>query len=267
VLCRVWAWLCPGIGVTFVVVVLLGFGSVPTAASGKLNRPVMHEYLMAIYGYEKAVFGKLGVARADYVALAERVGSQCGGVIVGGERQAVGHPLRPVSRRQFDEIRTLREEMYAVLRDTWLGPDRQAAITLATKLRRLRWSMPSMRRRMKVYVDALERRFEQRTPKLCRDMKAWAASGYRTLAPETRAFVREYSPPRRLMIKGNATPKVRRVPCIPFELEAKRYDRPLVRQVCVLEGKVSSSFDGLDVISQRLERELGFPSASASEGK
>jgi hypothetical protein len=204
------------------------------------------------------VFANVGVAKSRYEALASRLGSECPRVIA-GSRVPLGRSKRPGSARKFEQIAALREEVYAALRDALLSPDREASFALAAKLRTLRWNTPTVRRRVNGYAKALEQRFAQPVPNPCLDMKAWAASGYRTLSAATRAFLHEYQPPRRLVITDGSTPTIRHMYTSWLEREAGRYDRVLLVKVRALKRRLASALKSLVIINRHLERILGFP--------
>jgi hypothetical protein len=89
--------------------------------------------------------------------------------------------------------------------------------------------------------------------------REWAASGYRTLSPATEAFVRQYRPPGRLVIRNDSTTTMRRRVPSRLEREAERYDGSLLAKVRVLKRRLASAFGGLVIIRRHLEHVLGFP--------
>jgi hypothetical protein len=230
------------------------FFGVPSATVAQSNRATVRAYLGAIYEYEGVVFANVGESKGNYEILASRVGSECPGVITGSR---IIHRGRSTRLREFKQIGDLREEMYAALRDAMLAPDRQASFALAAKLRMLRWDAPTIRRRVDGYAKALEQRYKQRVPDPCLDMKAWAASGYRTLSTTTKAYLREYKPPQRLVIRSGSAPTIRRMTRL--QREAERYDKSLLIKIRALKRKWALSLGSLAIIDKQLERKLGFP--------
>lgn len=242
------------IGRQATLLVVCAFLAVPSAAIARSNRAAVRAYLGEIYQYEDVVFANVGEGKGNYSALAARLGSECPSVMAGSRT----HRGRSMRLREFEQIGDLREEMYAVLRDALRAPDRRASFALAAKLRMLRWHTPTIRRRVDGYAKALEQRYELRVPNPCRDMKAWAASGYRTLSAATKAFLREYKPPRRLVIRGGSTPTKRRVPLTRLQREAELYDKSVLIEIRVLRRKLASALGSLVIVSGHLERTLGF---------
>jgi hypothetical protein len=59
---------------------------------------------------------------------------------------------------------------------------------------RLQWSNPSLTRSVHAYAGKLRTLSVLRAPDLCRDIRAWAASGYRTLPAATLSFNRAFVP-------------------------------------------------------------------------
>jgi hypothetical protein len=242
---------------TLLVAVLVGL-AVPVNVATRSNREAVRAYLRAIYEYEGVVLSNVGAARNEYRTLALRIGSECPGVI-SGSRVRIVRPTQLRPAQEFRQTAYLREEVYAALRGALLAPDRRASLVLAAKLRMLRWNTPALQRRVNGYAKALEQSLERPVLNPCLDMKAWAASDYRTLSPATEAFVREYRPPGRLVIRNDSTTTMRyRVPSR-LEREAKRYDRSLLAKVRVLKRRLASAFGGLVIIRRHLERMLGFP--------
>ncbi len=232
--------------------------TVPTVAFAASNRPAVRAYLRDVYKYERVVFTKIGLAKADYGLLASRISNECAGVISGSAHQS-GRSTTRWPGREFEQIGDLREEVYAALDDALLAPDRRALFVLVVKLRNLRWDTPSLRRRVDAYATALERRVTQRVPNACSDMRAWAASGYRTLSAASRTFLDEYKPPRRLVIYGGAPPTMRRTPATRLRLESRRYDRPVLVKIRLVRRRIASALNRLVGIDKHWERKLGFP--------
>lgn len=237
--------------------VVCAFLAVPSVAFAQSNQAAVRAYLKAVYEYEGVVLANVGEAKDNYETVASRIGSECPGVIAGSRL----HRGRPTRLREFEQVGALREEMYAALRGALLAPDRQASFALAAKLRALRWDAPTIGRRVDGYAKALEQRYEQPVPNPCLDMKAWAASGYRTLSAETEAFLRAYKPPRRLVIRGGSTPAMRRMSTSRLQREAERYDESLLINIRIFRRNLALSLGSLVVVRTQLERKLGFRDA------
>jgi hypothetical protein len=242
------------IGTYATLLVVCAFLAVPSVSFAQADRAAVRAYLVAISEYEGVVFANVGEAKGNYEALASRIGSECPGVLAGSRI----HRGRSTRLHVFEQLSDLREEMYVALHDALLAPDRQASFALAAKLRMLPWNAPTIRRRVDGYAKALEQRYQQQVPNPCPDMKAWVASGYQTLSSATRIFLRVYKPPRRLVITGGSTPKIRRMSSTRLQREAERYDKSLLIEIRVLKRKLDIAFGSLVVIHRQLERELGF---------
>jgi hypothetical protein len=236
------------------LLVVCAFLAVPSVAVARSNRAAVRAYLRDIYQYENVVFANVGEAKSNYSALVSRLGSECPSVIAGRRT----HRGRSIRLREFEQIGDLREEMYAVLGDALRAPDRRASFALAAKLRMLRWHTPMIRRRVEGYAKELEQRYEQRVPNPCRDMKAWASSGYRTLSAATKAFLREHKPPRRLVIRSGRPLTIRRVSPNPLQREAELYDKSVLIEIRILRRKLAAALGSLVIVRGRLERTLGF---------
>jgi hypothetical protein len=155
---------------------------------------------------------------------------------------------------EFRDVGKLREELTGALRQTLLTPDREAALTFAAKLRTLDWNVPAVRHRARSYAFALEHNANLPVPKPCADANSWAASGYRTLPGSTQAFVREYTPPRRLVIVSDPTPPSREHP----RCTAPRYESGRLRSSKAVERKLVASLGSLAATRRKLEITLGF---------
>jgi hypothetical protein len=95
-------------------------------------------------------------------------------------------------------------------------------------------------------------------------MKAWAASGYWTLSAATKAFLRDYRPPRRLVIRDGSPPTIRRMSTNRLRREAERYDKSVLIEICVVKRRLALALGGLVMVDRQLERKLGFPTLKAS---
>lgn len=242
---------------TLLVAVFAGL-AVPVNAATHSNREAVRAYLRAIYEYEGVVLSNVGTARNEYRTLALRIGSECPGVIAGS--RVVSYVRHGYARAlEFRQTAYLREEVYVALREALLAPDRRASLALAAKLRMLRWNTSALQRRVNGYAKELEQRLERPVLNPCLDMKAWAASDYRTLSPATEAFAREYRPAGGLVIRNDSTTTIRRRVPSRLEREAERYDRSLLAKVRVLKRRLASAFGGLVIIRRHLEHMLGFP--------
>jgi hypothetical protein len=240
------------------LIAVLMLAAVPSSASEGSNRGAIRAYLGAMYEYEEVALANAGEARIGYKALASRIAGECPGVVAGGRTRLRGS-LRVRSVGEFEQLNDLRAEVRAALDDALLAPNRQAALVLAAKLRTLRWSSPSVRRQVNGYVMALERRLEQHVPSPCPQMKAWAASGYRAIPPATAAFLREYEPARRLVIRDGPPPARRHMSISPLQREAERHDRSVLLEIRAAKRRLASALGSLASVSTDLERTLGFP--------
>ncbi len=63
--------------------------------------------------------------------------------------------------------------------------DANATREFARETRGLRWTDPALTKLVHALADVEDAQLEQQMPELCRDARAWAASGYRSLAART----------------------------------------------------------------------------------
>jgi hypothetical protein len=85
----------------------------------------------------------------------------------------------------------LRQEEFEVVAYTLIQPDAAAAVRFAHAIGHLRWHSSRLTKLVHAYAaqDLAELRLA--LPNMCADMRAWVASGYRTLPADTSRFVKE----------------------------------------------------------------------------
>jgi hypothetical protein len=114
-----------------------------------------------------------GVAAAN--GYANAVGRQCPGILDrapmnGAAAQAMGGEVSGAVAVQL------------------LGPARSAMLGFVHTVGGLLWSNPSVARAVGKFAGAVQAYAGLTSPNVCADLRAWAASGYRTVPASTRAF-------------------------------------------------------------------------------
>jgi hypothetical protein len=176
--------------------------SIPRAVAAPVkpaDRAATHAYLLANVALWRAVAASQNEALASTRALAARIGGECPGVLAGAPTgEGIGSPGAPPptsrqigeSNRQREQLGELTQEVEAALGSTASSPARSpAVVAFIAAVRPLRWSKPAITQGVQRYLTLLET--IEPTPHnidVCADMRAWVASGYRTLSPATKAL-------------------------------------------------------------------------------
>jgi hypothetical protein len=235
----------------------------PCAALGSAqDRESTQAYLAASYEYTQATVANLSASKAGFEALAASIGSECAGVLAGA------HDASQRSRsfaRRFGEEQRIREqqfdlqgELYDELWQKWSEPDREASIAFAEKIAKLRWTDVAVDRVVAANVAEIKRRLSASIPSACADMKAWAASGYRTLSAASKVYRREReAQEQQVTIRGGTRIVRLKAPLDPLEREAERYDKPLMLKIEALEREDFDALRGLRPLLQQLKAKLG----------
>jgi hypothetical protein len=238
-------------GVTAAILISVTARSSTVARS---DRATTRAYLNAAIAYDDVVLANAGTSKTRFLALASQVAAECPGVIAGSRAGGT----RPSGGVVFRGVGELREELSGALRETLLTPDRQAALTFAAKLRTLASDTPAIRSRAQSYAFELAHDAKLLVPKPCADMNSWAASGYRTLPGTTQAFVREYLPPRRLVIVATPAPTAQHIASQDVRCTVPRSDGRPLRSMQAVERTLAASLGSLAATRRELESKLGF---------
>ncbi len=200
------------------------------AVSGA-DRAATRAYLQAEYAYERTVQANASASARALEATAHRIGGECPGVLAGAPKRYEGllagveHEPK-LSRRQEgerargqDELQAVLSEIDATLQGASDSPNRVAAARLDAAVAPLRWSNPQLARDVAFQI-ALQESAEPHVEDVCGDLRAWAASGYRTLAPSTRAVrARQAETFSKVLARGLGQE-------VPFETLLRRYEGP-----------------------------------------
>ncbi len=202
-----------GAHLAVLVTSLLATGAA-SAASPHVSRQdaaATRAYLEADYGYVQAEVANLPAARAVFEGLANRIAGECPGVLKGAPA-AFGSPNEgsgpPPSARRYAELRregnqagTLQEELGSALGLAYSQADRQAALVFTGAVTPLSWTDPRVASLVRKRVVEMQERLAQSLPDVCADMRAWVASGYKTLSPTTKEY-RAQQEARRVVAVG-----------------------------------------------------------------
>lgn len=151
-------------------------------------------YLAASYAYWRTVLGDVPATRAAVEGFAGTLRAECAGVLKDASREDFPESstsfARSVgeSKREDEQLSELENELGGAFRSTVEASERAALLTFADTVRPLHWSNPILDQQVSAALANLEERLARPMPSVCADMKAWVASGYRTLPAATKAL-------------------------------------------------------------------------------
>jgi hypothetical protein len=87
----------------------------------------------------------------------------------------------------------LSNEVIGAMSVVFIRADVQVVDGFAETVAHLHWSNQKLTRKIKAYAAKFKVLAALEMPDVCSDVRAWAASGYRTLPPSTTAFDERYS--------------------------------------------------------------------------
>ena len=227
-------------------------------------------YLQADYAYVQANMTSLPTVRVALEGLTNRIAGECPGVMKGAP-SPFGLPNEgsepPPSARRFAELRreedqasTLQSELASALGVAVSQADRQEALVFVGAVTPLSWSDPTVAILVHERVAELQERLGQALPDVCADMRAWVASGYRTLSPATKEY-RAKQEARRAAIVTIAGGHLVLAPRPTLEQLLARYenavDRALIARARRLAQSELSKLRSLESVEERLQRTLG----------
>jgi hypothetical protein len=243
---------------------LIAAGTVSPASAhvSPQDAAATHAYVEAGYTYAQAVVANLPVSRAAFEGLTNKIVGECPGVLAGAP-SALGFTESNSStarrsaelRREEGQAGLLQAELDSALGLAFAQPNHQAAQTYAASVMPLQWSDATLTGLVRQHVAELQERLGLTAPDVCADMRAWVASGYRTLSIASKEFrdreeqrtalrtaTRRTSPP--LLLKRLAR----------YENAG---DKSLIRKAERLSGKELSLLKPLVSAEERLQHALG----------
>ena len=164
------------------------------------DRAATRAYLEAELTYQRALTAGAPAANAGFEHLADGLISECQGVLVGAPREsakALFESRKQTPRQTGESNRARRQlsdlqlELTVALALPTIDADRQAAIAYARAIQSVRWSNTTLTMLEHERAALMEWQLQLAAPGACADMKAWQASGYRTLSPATKTFASE----------------------------------------------------------------------------
>ena len=166
------------------------------AAPGARDRAPARAFLEAGYLYDSAFLADIGTGEEAVRQLATRLEAECGGVLAGAPPAQAGTAsgATPLQRMQSEQISELSAELEFDTLETALLPAHPAVTTYTHAVTRLHWHDAHTRRLVASLAQKLNRELAAPLLEVCPDLRAWVASGYRTLSPTTTAFASRIAP-------------------------------------------------------------------------
>jgi hypothetical protein len=167
-------------------------GPAASAAASRADRAATHAYLAADLAYTQAMLAGLPAWVAGSEGVASRLSGACPGVLAGAP--VGGSPVTSLREageraRASAQESELIGELGSALNAPIEATRRRAGAAFVSAVHALHWSRPAITRGARAYAGLLAGEEEGPPLDVCADMRAWAASAYRTLSPATAAFV------------------------------------------------------------------------------
>ena len=150
----------------------------PTAAA-KADIAATRAYIAADYALVHAARVNLKTGEAALESLRATIGGEC-------PKAAAASPENTAAEH-------LSNEVVGAMGVAFVRSDVPAVEAFAAAVTPLHWSEAELTRKAVVYAGKLKALAALQEPDVCGDVRAWAASGYKTLQPATTQFDREYS--------------------------------------------------------------------------
>jgi hypothetical protein len=164
-----------------VLVAALAFAATSTPAlAGSGDVAATRAYIQADYTLVHTARVHLTASEADLQSLRRQIGAEC-------PRAAAGSP-------EDTDSEQLSNELVGAMTVAAIRPDVQAVARFARTVQGLHWSNGALTHKVGAYAVKLKALSILPAPNVCADVRAWAASGYRTLPASNISFDNSYYP-------------------------------------------------------------------------
>lgn len=136
-------------------------------------------YIAADYALVHAARTNMPTGEAALEELRSKISAEC--------------PMAAASSPENEAAEKLSNEVVGTMGVAFIRSDTQAVAGFIGAVAHLRWSNPKLTRKAATYASKLKVLAALSAPNVCGDVRAWAASGYRTLTSTTVQFDRTYS--------------------------------------------------------------------------
>ena len=148
-------------------------------AAAKADIAATRAYVAADYALVHTARVNLKTGEAALESLRQTISAEC-------PKAAAASPENTAAEH-------LSNEVVGAMGVAFVRSDIPAVDAFAAAVTPLHWSDAKLTRKAVVYADKLKAVAALQEPDVCGDVRAWAASGYKTLQPATTQFDREYS--------------------------------------------------------------------------
>lgn len=200
------------------IVAVLGVLALALPASAFASRDVAstRAYVLANYALVRAAHTELHVAEGSIAALNRSLGQQC--------------PKIALEAPQNSQSQLLSKEVAGALWSIVYHTDIGAVDAFVSAVRPLHWSKHKLTVIARRYATSLTQLTELPAPEICADVRAWIASGYKTVPASTLAFDKRLeaiganSIPQRLLAPYERGASIRAIAVRADRLEAQLDD-------------------------------------------
>lgn len=175
-------------------------------------------YIQADYALVHAARVNLKTSEAALQKLRRQIASEC-------PKAAAGSP-------QDTNSEQLSNELVGAMTIAAIGPDVRAVAVFAQTVRRLHWGNAALTRKVHTYATRLHTLSVLPPPNVCADVKAWSASGYRTLPASALSFDSRYY---------KVEVAVGEVPARLLSPSERPDERPILAHAQRIEGQLSEA--------------------------
>jgi hypothetical protein len=278
-----------GAAAGFVLLALAGLAAPASARVSSENAAATRAYLIATNSFDATELADLPQDIAAREAVAARISAECPGILANAppHEEVLGFGLvgpvairpepqtRPSARaegerhRQARQLSELKTELSLTLTETRTQPDREAAGAFIQALTPLRWGNPEITLLVQVIVAVAKEELELPTPPVCDDMKAWVASGYKTLTPASKEIANRTEALLKRTFEILALSEQFQISTFPKILASyeNASDRGLARHTEVLNTQLRKESGTQTDVVQRVEAAVGLPAAKVSKVK
>jgi hypothetical protein len=242
------------------------------------DRAATRSYLEARYSYDQAIVTLAPAADAATEALARHLSSECPGVVTGapGSGGFLSALLEPSPRRQtprqageanraIRQLSLLQLEVGIALALPRTQAERQPLLAFTSTVRTLRWSNKALTAYIHATAGLLPQFENVNTPSVCTDLREWAMSDFKKLAPATKSLSAELTAIDRPFIGALRALLNRFATRDPLRAYEGPHERALAAKIVALEAADIGSAKRLDAVESGLRRTLGLESQAEAE--
>jgi hypothetical protein len=166
-------------GVALCAAIVVALAVAPAAALGASSDAAATDaYLRANLTLVSTSRAKLRTSESELRVLERSLGRECPGVIVGSPQNEESEKLT------WEAIGAMTIAGYQVFKP--------AIARFTRAVAHLRWSNPKLTSAVRTYARQILTEVSTPAPDLCGDLRAWGASGYRTLPANTLSFYKTF---------------------------------------------------------------------------